>query len=354
MEYPKLEINLDKVKNNVEVIVDLCQKNHIQVAGVTKVFCGEPKIVNAYVDGGVDYLADSRIENLIKLKDFTIPKILLRLPMKSEAKLVVEYADISLNSEIETIRTLSEKAVEKGIIHKIILMVDLGDLREGYYKEEDIYNAVGEILNLKGVKLIGIGTNLTCYGGVIPDENNLGRLVEIGKNIKEKYNIDLEIISGGNSSSLYLIMNDNMVNGINNIRLGESLVLGRETAFGKKIENTYEDAFQLEVEIIEVKEKPSIPTGKIGMDAFGKEPSFVDKGTRKRIIAAIGKQDIEFDTLMPIDKDISILGGSSDHLLLDGTDSKIDYKVGDTVRFNLSYGGILSAMTSGYVKKEIV
>ncbi len=145
-----------------------------------------------------------------------------------------------------------------------------------------------------------------------------------------------------------------MVKGINNIRLGESLILGRETAYGKKIENTHEDAFQLEVEIIEIKEKPSIPIGKIGMDAFGREPSFVDKGIRKRIIAAIGKQDIEFDTLISIDQGISILGGSSDHLLLDGTESSIDYKVGDTIKFNLSYGGILSTMTSEYVKKEIV
>ncbi len=172
----------------MEIIVEHCKRNEIKVAGVTKVFCwGEPKIANAYIDGGVDYLADSRIENLIKLKDLNIPKILLRLPMQSEAELVVEYTDISLNSEIETIKILSEKAVEKGIIHKIILMVDLGgDLREGYYSEEDLYNAVEEILKFKGIELMGIGTNLTCYGGgVIPDENNLGRLVEIGKFIEE-------------------------------------------------------------------------------------------------------------------------------------------------------------------------
>ncbi len=354
MNYPIVEIDTNKIKHNVEIIVNSCKDKGIKVAGVTKVFCGMPEIAKAYVDGGIDYLADSRVENLMKLKDFSQPKILLRLPMKSEAELVVEYADISLNSEIETIKALSEKALEKDKVHQIILMVDLGDLREGYYKEEDIYSAVEEILDLKGVRLIGIGTNLTCYGGVIPDDTNLGRLVKIGENIEEKYNIKLEIISGGNSSSLHLILEDKIVSGINNIRLGESLVLGRETAYGNKIEDTYEDAFQLVAEIIEVKEKPSIPTGKIGMDAFGKEPTFVDKGIIKRIIAAIGKQDVEFDTIIPLDKDISILGGSSDHLLLDGTESNINYKVGDTIRFNLSYGGILSTMTSEYVKKKII
>lgn len=170
MNYPIVEIDTNKIKHNVEIIVNSCKDKGIKVAGVTKVFCGMPEIAKAYVDGGIDYLADSRVENLMKLKDFSQPKILLRLPMKSEAELVVEYADISLNSEIETIKALSEKALEKDKVHQIILMVDLGDLREGYYKEEDIYSAVEEILDLKGVRLIGIGTNLTCYGGVIPED----------------------------------------------------------------------------------------------------------------------------------------------------------------------------------------
>jgi predicted amino acid racemase len=353
MGYPKLEINLDKIKHNVEVVVSLCKKNHIQVAGVTKVFCGHPKIARAYVDGGVSFLADSRIENLMKLRNFNIPKMMIRLPMISEAEKVVEYADISLNSEIETIKALSEKALEKGKVHQIILMVDLGDLREGYYYERDLYSSIEEVLKLEGVNLLGIGTNLTCYGGVIPDEENLGRLTEIAGNIEERYHVKLEIISGGNSSSLHLLLEDNNIGGINRLRLGESLVLGVETAYGERIEDTYDDAFQLIAEIVEIKEKPSIPTGEIGRDAFGGTPTFVDYGIRKRMICAIGKQDIEFDTILPIDEDISILGGSSDHLILDGTDSKIDYKVGDTIRFKLNYGGILRAMTSEYVEKDM-
>lgn len=352
MSYPKVEIDISKIKHNVEVVVGLCKKNDIQVAGVTKVFCGNPKIAQAYIDGGVSYLADSRIQNLMKLKDFNIPKIMLRLPMISEAEQTVKFADISLNSEIETIKLLSEKAIEKSKIHQVILMFDLGDLREGFYDEEKSYNSVEEILKLKGVKLIGIGTNLTCYGGVIPDKVNLGKLLQIGKTIEEKYNINLEIISGGNSSHLHLLLKGNNIEGVTNLRLGESLVLGVETAYGERIEDTYDDAFQLVAEIIEIKEKPSLPTGKIGRDAFGKVPAFVDKGVRKRIICAIGKQDVEFDTIIPIDKGVTILGGSSDHLILDGTCSKAEYKVGDKVRFKLTYAGILRTMTSKYVKKN--
>lgn len=354
MEYPRIKINLEKVRKNTETIVNRCDNLGISVAGVTKVFCADLKIVKAYIDGGVRYLADSRIENLMNLENIDIPKILLRLPMISEAEEVVQYADISLNSEIETIKALSKIAIEKNTVHKIILMIDLGDLREGLFKDEDIYATVEEILKLEGIELIGIGTNLTCYGGIIPRQENLSRLVELKNCIARKYGIELEIISGGNSSSLHLVFENKIPEGINQLRLGESLVLGRETAFGNRIEGTFDDAFILEVEAIELKDKPSVPIGEIGMDAFGNKPEFIDRGIRKRMICAIGKQDIDLGDIIPLDEDIIILGGSSDHLLLDVTDSKIEYKVGDKIKFKLKYGGILKAMTSIYVKKIYV
>lgn len=353
MSYPKMIIDLETIKNNVKSVVGLCNEQGIKVAGVTKVFCGNPKIAKAYIEGGVSYLADSRVENLIRLKEINIPKIMLRLPMKSEVEKVVEYADISLNSELDTIISLSEKALEKGKVHKIILMVDLGDLREGYYDEESLFDSIEKILELKGVKIIGLGTNLTCYGGVIPTKDILSRLALLEEKVERKYNIELEILSGGNSSTVHLL-SDNKIDRLNNLRLGESLVLGSETAYGEQIKGTKNNAFKLQVEVIEAKEKPSLPTGKIGRDAFGNVPTFIDRGVRKRILCAVGKQDIDFGAIYPLDEDIIILGGSSDHLILDSSDSKIDYKVGDIIEFRLSYVGVLRGMTSEYIKKEII
>lgn len=353
MSYPKMTINLETIKNNVKTVVKLCNDRGIKVAGVTKVFCGNPAIAKAYIDGGISYLADSRIENLIKLKDLSLPKIMLRLPMKSEAEKIVDYADISLNSELTTIRAISEAALNKGKVHKIILMVDLGDLREGFYEEEDLLDAVEKIVELKGVKIIGLGTNLTCYGGVIPTKEILDRLGRLGNEIEEKYNIELEILSGGNSSTVHLLENHE-IDRLSNLRLGESLVLGTESSYGEQIEGTRNDAFKLQVEVIEVKEKPSLPTGKIGRDAFGNIPTFTDRGVRKRILCAVGKQDVDFGTMHPMDEDIIILGGSSDHLILDGSDSKIDYKVGDIIEFRLSYVSMLRGMTSEYIEKELI
>lgn len=352
MTYPKILINTEKIKNNVTTLVNLCEEYNLSIAGVTKAFSAHKDIVEAYVQGGVKYLADSRVENLEKLKDFNLPKIMLRLPMISEVDSVVEFADISLNSEIETIKALSKAAIKKNKIHKIILMMDLGDLREGFFNKDELYQGVEEILKLTGVELIGIGTNLTCYGGVVPSKEIFQTLTSIKEKINETYNIELEIVSGGNSSTIHLLGKEELP-GINNLRLGEVLLLGKETAYGNPVQGTNTDAFELEVEIIELKEKPSIPTGKIGRDAFGNVPSFVDRGVRKRAICGIGKQDTDFDTIHPKDKDIIILGGSSDHLILDVSDSKTDYKVGDTIKFSIEYLSLLRAMTSEYITKEI-
>lgn len=352
MQYPALIMDKNKVKHNTKVLSELASKYGVKVAGVTKVACAWSELAEAMIQGGAYALADSRIENLIKLKDFNVPKILLRIPMRSQAAAVVEYADISLNSEIEVIKALDEAAKAKGKVHQIILMVDLGDLREGVWFENAVAFA-GEIIKLENIKLMGLGTNLTCYGGVIPSTENLGTLVKIAEEIEVKYSIELEVISGGNSSSIHLLQKNQMPGKVNQIRLGEAIVLGTESAYGERIEGTYGDAFTLAAEIVELKEKPSTPIGEIGMDAFGGKPVFVDKGIIKRAIVAVGRQDVKHDGLTPRDKGISILGASSDHMILDVTNADAEYKVGDVVEFDVNYGALLGAATSEYVNKIV-
>lgn len=350
---PRLEISLDKITHNTKRIIDVCREYGIEVAGVNKVSCGSTEIAKAMVDGGIKVIADSRIENLKKIKNINVSKMLLRLPMISKVKEIVEVADMSLNSELKTIIELSNAALLAGKQHKVILMIDVGDLREGIFfdREDEIMEVVEKTLQLKGVKLIGLGTNLTCFGGIIPCRDNLGRLTELRNRIQEKFGIALEILSGGNSSSLHLIQNNCMPKDINQLRLGTSIVLGTVEINNTRVSNTYIDAFKLFAEIIEVKEKPSKPIGEIGKDSFGKKPLFKDRGIIKRAICAIGKQDIDIDWMTPKDRGIVILGGSSDHLIVDITNAKENYVVGDEITFLLDYVAILKAMTSPYVCK---
>lgn len=350
MKNPRIEINLKKIEHNTREIVNKCLSLGISVAGVTKVFCGDIDVARAMVDGGVKYLADSRIENLEGLAKINIPKMLLRIPMISEVKDVVTFCDYSLNSEMDTIKKIALEAVTQGKPHKIIIMIDLGDLREGIWYE-DYDEFLNRALELNGIEISGIGTNLTCYGGVIPTYDNLNLLSNIAQSIRKKYGIKLPMVSGGNSSSLHLIDKHEMPQGINNLRIGEAIALGRETAFGEKIDNMYDAAAVFYGEIVEIKKKPSLPLGKIGVDAFGNIPSILDMGLRHRAIIAAGRQDVNFEKMIPIDKDIKMIGASSDHLIVDITDCKTPYSLGEEISFKMSYGCLLQSMTSPYVKK---
>jgi predicted amino acid racemase len=350
MAYPRVVIDLGKIKTNVDYLLNKSKGLNIDLMGITKVFSGSFEIAKLYQECGIKYLGDSRIENLKLYKDIDIPKVMIRLPMKSQVEEVVKYCDISMNSELSTVEALNEEAKKQEKIHKIILMVELGDLREGILPK-NIKFYMDRIIKLENIKLEGLAVNLTCYGGVIPSPTNLGELEKIANLIEADYNLKLNIISGGNSSSIELLLSNQLPKKINNLRLGESLAFGREAAYGNHIDGCYGDAISLEAEIIELKEKDSVPTGEIGMNAFGEKPEFKDVGKMVRAIVAIGRQDVDQDNLLPKDDRLEIIGASSDHLIVDITIAKDDYKVGDKIKFLLGYSGLLQLSTSNYVTK---
>jgi predicted amino acid racemase len=349
--YPKLTINLQKLVENTNRMKDLCLENNItNLCVVVKVMSGDFRCIQAISSVDIDYLGDSRIENLKRFQELKPKKALMRLPMPHQAYQVVKYSDMSLNSEIDTIRKLNIAAKKQNKKHEIILMFDMGDLREGIFFQDPYLEIVDEILSMDNIILKGIGTNLTCYGGVIPSQENLTNLVKIAHSIEHEFDITLPIISGGNSSSVFLFGKGLIPHEINNLRIGEAIFLGRETAYGNQIPYMHEDIFTLNAEIIEIKEKPSYPIGEIGMNSFGEVPQIEDLGMMKRAILAVGKQDVQIDNIVPIDSNISIVGGSSDHLIIDLKSS--NYQLGDVISFRPNYPGLLQLMTSKYIKKE--
>ena len=355
--YPQLRIDLNKINKNLDTVVSLAKQGGCSLMIVTKSFCADEHIVGEILKNDyVSYLADSRVKNLASYVDKAHmagkETVLLRLPQMCEIEEVVRYADISQNSEIGTIRLLDAEAARQNKKHKVILMIDMGDLREGmfYQDEEAIFEAASEILKMEHVVLEGIGVNLSCYGAIIPKPENLGGLCTIAEKIEKKFSMHLNIVSGGNSSSIYLIPKGELPEKINNVRLGESFILGNETAYSQRIPGTYNDAVTLRAQIIELKHKPSLPIGEVGVDAFGQVPVYEDRGWIDRAIFAVGKQDLNVDGLTPLNTQADILGGSSDHLIMDVT--KENYKLGDTVDFSLDYGALLKLFTSEYVERE--
>ena len=352
MKYPRLEIDLKKIKENASLIKKRCSASGIEVVGITKGFCAYPAIARACWEGGISKFGDSRLNNLKRLNNAKISgeKYLIRIPMLSEVPEVIKQADVSLNSEIEVIKALGEEAEDQNKVHRVILMVDVGDLREGVMPEKAL-GIVKKIICLPGIRFIGLGSNVGCFGGVLPSLKNTMLLVQLADNIKEKLNIPVEILSGGSTCTLKLLEEGKLPPEINQLRIGEAIVLGTDTTGNRKIKGLHQDTIRVVAEIIELKKKPSIPIGEIGKDAFGNVPKFKNKGIRKRAILALGRQDVPLEGLIPEDNNIEILGASSDHLILDVNDSNDNFYLGKKLAFKINYIGMLSLTTSEYIEK---
>ena len=351
MTAPRLEIDLRKLQHNARTLVERLAPRGISVTGVTKAVLGSPHIADAWLRAGVSGLGDSRIENIeaMRREHLRAAMTLIRSPMLSQADRVVAHADLSFNTELDVIRKLSSAAQEARKTHGIVLMVELGDLREGIMPG-DLQHAVGDVLRLPNILLKGIGTNLACRSGVAPDAKNMAELSALADSIDTTFGIRLSIVSGGNSGNLEWALGGADVGRINNLRLGESLLLGRETLHRTPIDGLHTDAIMLVAEVIESKVKPSRPWGEIAQAAFGDQPLATDRGPVSQTILAIGRQDTDTCGLRP-PPGLRVLGASSDHLIVDSGRARL--AVGAEVAFQLDYSALVRAMTSPFVGKVI-
>lgn len=358
--YPELQINQRKLYENVQEVVQLCSANNISVSGVVKGVCGQLGVIECFVAGGCAHIASSRVDQLKRSKEHNkhTETMLLRIPMHSEMDEMIKWTDISLNSEKQSILWLEEACERASKHHGVVLMMDLGDLREGCFEEDELVDLALFIeRELKWVTLRGIGTNLGCYGAIKPTPTNLGKLSDTAQRIEAVIGRELEIVSGGATSSLPLLVSGKMPKKINNLRVGEGILLNMDLPeiWGVHVGNLHNDVFTLNAQIIEIKRKPSYPVGEIFIDAFGNTPAYEDRGTRTRAILAIGKQDFAMDDkLIPLDRGVQIVGSSSDHLIVDIEDSLDHYEVGDIMSFGIFYGPMLHLCTSSYVTKSYV
>ena len=289
---PRIEITLSKIRYNAQFLCAFYGQKGIDLMGVSKAVLGNPLVAEAMILGGVKFIADSRIENIQRMRAAGIftQFVLLRTPL-SQAESVIQNADISLNTELRTIKELSHYAVQHNKTHQIIVMVELGDLREGVLPK-DLSQFIKDAYALSNIQIIGIGCNLACYGGIKPDNAKMRQLSELTHSIEKELQINLALISGGNSANYDWYASAQDVGRINNLRLGESILLGYETAHRKTIPGLDTSAFKLVAEVIESKKKPSLPNGESCQDAFGNSPQYLDRGIHQRVIIALGIQDV--------------------------------------------------------------
>jgi predicted amino acid racemase len=299
-------------------------------------------------------LAESRLKHVRRLREAGIMgrMMLLRLPALSEVEEVVALTQVSLNSQVETVHALSRAAQAQGVSHEVVLMVEAGDRREGVMPE-DAVEVARSMIGLPGIELVGIGTNVSCIGGVLPTKENTQLLVDVTERVEGALGMRFEIVSGGHTASLALIERGEMPARVNQLRVGEGMLLGVDSAGNWPLPVPYQDAFTVVAEVVEIDVKPSLPEGPITIDAFGRKPHWVDLGPRRRAILDLGEQDMRMEALKPRRPGVTMVGASSDHLVVDVTEAEPPVRLGDELAFEPAYAAVATAMASYGVTRVI-
>lgn len=353
-----ITLDTPKLKSNFDYLNNFFKEHSIEWSVVTKILCGNQEYLAELLKMGISQYSDSRISNLkvIKGLDKDAQTIYIKPPAKGAISDVIKYADISMNTDFRTIEMLSHEAQKQGVTHKIIIMIDLGELREGVMREDfvDFYSRVFE---MKNIEIIGLGTNLSCLYGILPNNDKLIQLSLYKQLVEAKFNVNIPFISGGSSVTIPLLLQGLIPKGINHFRVGETLFMGTDVYNSEKYDHMENDIFKLYAEIIELYEKPIVPTGELGTNLEGTAFSFEESDYGKTTIRAIidiGLLDIDMKHLDPTDTDIKYAGATSDMVVLDLGENPKKYKVGDKIEFTMDYMGIVRIMNSKYIEKRII
>ena len=353
-----IELNKEKLLHNFYFLDDLFKRNKIKWGVVSKILCGNKDYLKLLLELGIKEIHDSRISNLKVIKRINpdVQTVYIKPAPRRSIRSLVKYADVSLNTEYDSIRMISEEAQRQNKNHKIIIMVEMGDLREGVMGD-DLIDFYSSVFKLSNIEIVGLGTNLNCLNGVMPTHDKMVQLSLYKQLIEAKFNKKIPWISGGSSVTIPMIYKKLIPAGVNHFRIGETLFFGNDLITSKPIKGMKTDIFKLYAEIIELTEKPLVPIGEIGTNVAGESPEINENDYGKtsfRAILDIGLLDIDTKNITPLKKNLRFSGASSDMIVLDIGRNSAKLKAGDLVELRLDYMGALRILNSDYIDKKIV
>mgnify|MGYP000960349177 CR=1 FL=1 len=360
----ELIIRTKKIQHNILYLSQYLSEKNIHWSLITKVFSGDKtfleNVLTKEVIQHLNSIGDSRLTSLKNLKEVNpeMKTIYIKPPAEIYADEVIKYADISLNSSYETIKSLNESAKNAGKIHQVIIMIELGELREGVNRN-DVMDFYEKIFELSNIEVIGLGSNLGCMYGIIPTYDKLLQLVLYKELISAKFNKELRFISGGSSITLPLLEQGTVPQEVNHYRIGEAAFFGISPFDNQKFEELAVDTFEFRANIIELKEKKMVPDGIMGDGNVGHTANYNQKDAGEFSIKAIldfGMLDVDRSDIEPICEDLSFVGITSDMLVVDLGENKDEsgkqkYKVGDQIAFKPNYMAVARLLNSKFIDK---
>lgn len=324
---------------------------------VTKVLCGHRGTLEALQAMGVRSMGDSRLENLecIRRMDPGCECWYLRVPDITSVPDVVRLADVSLNSEVGVIEALNEEARRQGRVHGVVVMIELGDLREGILPGS-LIQFYDHVFRLPNIEVKGVGANLGCLAGAVPTVDQFMQLVLYRELLELKFEHPLRLISAGSTAVLPLVLDRQLPRAINHFRIGEAVFLGTDLLAGGTLPGLRGDAIILEAEIAEIKEKGLVSlaeTASLAPFASEADGDTAPGQRGYRALVSIGNLDTEISGLEPLNPNYSIAGASSDITVVNVGDDADGLEVGDTIRFRPNYAAFVRLMSGRYVEKVL-
>lgn len=353
----RLTIDLGALHHNIRAVDQWVLNHGASWSLVTKAMCGFSPVLEALAVSGVRSMAESRLSNLEAIKEMTAPveTWYLRLPHYPALEKVVRLADVSLNTEFEIIEALNLEAAKQGKIHRIIIMIELGDLREGVLPGS-LVPLYERIFDLPNIEVLGIGSNLGCLSGSLPNIDQFSQLAMFRELLQLKFKRPLPLISGGTSAVIPMLRDGVLPKSINHFRVGESVFLGTDLIQGDWLEGLRHDAITLEVEVVEVKEKSLSPQGETtDLTPFEEISTTVHlPGSRGyRAVITVGQLDTEVGGLTPLNDEYELVGASSDLAVVNVGENQENLRPGSIIRFRPTYGALVRLMAGKYIDKFI-
>lgn len=353
-----IELDVKRLEHNFNFLNQLFGKNNIHWGVVSKLLCGNNTFLKELLHLGISEVHDSRISNLKAVKRINpnVQTVYIKPPAANVIKSLVACADVSFNTELSTIRKISAEAVKQEKQHKIIIMIEMGDLREGVMGE-NLVEFYSKIFQLPNIEVVGIGANLNCLNGVMPSHDKLIQLSLYKQLVEATFKVKIPWVSGGSSVTIPLLLQKLLPKGVNHFRIGETLYFGNNLVTSKLIRGMKAQVFKLYAEVVELIEKPMAPIGELGTNVAGETIEVNEDNYGKssyRALIDLGLLDVDIRNLTPMQNDIEISGASSDMIAIDLGRNKRKLKTGDWIGFNLDYMGVLKVMNSNYIDKRVV
>jgi len=362
----QLIIDTKKIIGNIEKLNKFLGEREIEWSLVVKVLSGHKptleKILTHPSIKGVHSICDTRLSNLHAIKDISpdIVTMYIKPPAHEYVPTVVKYADISFNTAYETIEKLNEEAGRLGKQHRVLIMIEMGELREGILRENlvDFYRKTFELPN---IHVNGIGTNLGCMYGVEPNYDKLIQLSLYKELLECKFDHEMELVSGCSSITLPLVSKGKIPKLTNHFRIGEAAFFGTSPLDNKKFRNLSTTAFEYRANIIELEKKETRPEGVISEASVGHTAAIGNHSDESyKAILDFGLLDVDVDEIEPISPNVKFIGTSSDMTVYEvkmdpsKKTARNPFRVGGQIRFRPSYMAVARLINTKYVQKKVI